>query len=225
MAVIEAARDVIGTLKARAAALWKCDPDMVDWQDGQAVPKPGQNLDVQPLSLAEIAAMRRQDRRADLSAGRRSRPAVRPRASVSASRRATSIRKRAGRTCCASRASRTRARRSIRPTWRGSSRAVPCRASAGRSTRSTSTTSEGRQQNPGFLDYRIPVASDVPMIDTVIVEVPNPRHPYGVRGVGETPIVGPLAAVGNAVNAATGLELHDLPLAPHKVLAALQARG
>jgi xanthine dehydrogenase molybdopterin-binding subunit B len=47
---------------------------------------------------------------------------------------------------------------------------------------------EGRLQNAGFLDYRVPVASDLPMIDTVIVEVPNPRHPYGVRGVGETPI-------------------------------------
>ena len=48
-------------------------------------------------------------------------------------------------------------------------------------------------QNAGFLDYRMPVASDLPMIDTVIVEVPNPGHPYGVRGVGETPIIPPLA--------------------------------
>ena len=51
---------------------------------------------------------------------------------------------------------------------------------------------EGHMENPGFLDYRIPVCSDVPMIDTVIVEVPNPNHPYGVRGVGETPIVPPM---------------------------------
>ncbi|GIS90852.1 MAG: hypothetical protein CM1200mP20_08930 [Pseudomonadota bacterium] len=50
---------------------------------------------------------------------------------------------------------------------------------------------KGKIENPGFLDYRIPVCSDVPMIDTVIVEVPNPEHPYGVRGVGETPIVPP----------------------------------
>ncbi len=54
---------------------------------------------------------------------------------------------------------------------------------------------DGKMQNAGFLDYRIPVASDLPMIDTVIVEVPNPRHPYGVRGVGETPIVPPMAAI------------------------------
>ena len=58
---------------------------------------------------------------------------------------------------------------------------------------------DGRLENPGFLDYRMPVASDLPMIDTVIVEVPNPRHPYGVRGVGEVPIVPPMAAIANAI--------------------------
>ena len=56
-------------------------------------------------------------------------------------------------------------------------------------------------ENASFLDYRMPVASDLPMIDTVLVEVPNPGHPYGVRGVGEVPIVPPLAAVANAVHA------------------------
>ena len=80
---------------------------------------------------------------------------------------------------------------------------------------------DGRLQNPGFLDYRIPVASDLPMIDTVIVEVPNPGHPYGVRGVGETPIVPPMAAIANAVAAATGLRMGSLPMSPPKVLAAL----
>ena len=67
---------------------------------------------------------------------------------------------------------------------------------------------DGRLQNAGFLDYRMPVASDLPMIDTVIVEVPNPGHPYGVRGVGEMPIVPPLAAIANAISAAAGVR-HD----------------
>jgi CO/xanthine dehydrogenase Mo-binding subunit len=84
--------------------------------------------------------------------------------------------------------------------------------------------SDGRLQNPGFLDYRIPVASDLPMIDTVIVEVPNPGHPYGVRGVGETSIVPPLAAVANAVSHATSIRLTDLPISPPKVLAAIEAQ-
>ncbi|MEZ5236749.1 MAG: hypothetical protein R2749_29250 [Acidimicrobiales bacterium] len=65
---------------------------------------------------------------------------------------------------------------------------------------------------------RIPVASDLPMIDAVIVEVPNPGHPYGVRGVGEVGIVPPLAAVANAVAAATGQRFTDLPLSPPRVL-------
>jgi CO/xanthine dehydrogenase Mo-binding subunit len=80
---------------------------------------------------------------------------------------------------------------------------------------------DGRLENPGFLDYRIPVASDVPMIDTVIVETPNPGHPYGVRGVGETPIVPPLATVANAIAAATGTRLNHVPMSPPRVLRAV----
>ncbi len=62
---------------------------------------------------------------------------------------------------------------------------------------------DGRLQNAGFLDYRMPVASDVPMIETVIVEVPNPRHPYGLRGVGEVPVVPTMAAIANAIGNAS----------------------
>ncbi len=79
----------------------------------------------------------------------------------------------------------------------------------------------GVMENAGFLDYRIPVASDLPMIDTQIIEVPNPSHPYGVRGVGETPIVAPLATAANAVRDATGIRMNDLPLSPPNILAAL----
>ena len=57
---------------------------------------------------------------------------------------------------------------------------------------------DGRMLNASFLDYRMPTALDLPMIETVLVEVPNPGHPYGVRGVGEVPIVPPLAAVQTA---------------------------
>jgi CO/xanthine dehydrogenase Mo-binding subunit len=80
----------------------------------------------------------------------------------------------------------------------------------------------GELQNAGFLDYRMPVALDVPMIDTVIVEVPNPRHPHGVRGVGEVPIVPPLPAIANAIHAATGLRLRHVPMSPPRVLEALE---
>jgi len=80
---------------------------------------------------------------------------------------------------------------------------------------------DGRLQNPGFLDYRIPVASDLPMIEPVIIEVPNPGHPYGVRGCGETAIVPPLAAVSNGVARAIGVRMFELPMSPPKILKAL----
>ena len=80
---------------------------------------------------------------------------------------------------------------------------------------------DGVLENPGFLDYRVPVASDLPMIDTEIVEVPNPVHPYGVRGVGETPITAPLPTVANAVSRSAGVRIADLPLSPPNILAAL----
>jgi CO/xanthine dehydrogenase Mo-binding subunit len=67
----------------------------------------------------------------------------------------------------------------------------------------------------------MPTALDLPMIDTVLVEVPNPGHPYGVRGVGEVPIVPPLAAVQTAVNNALGLHFDKLPITPAVVLEAL----
>jgi CO/xanthine dehydrogenase Mo-binding subunit len=84
---------------------------------------------------------------------------------------------------------------------------------------------KGLMENAGFLDYRVPVASDVPMIEAVMVEVPNPRHPFGARGVGEVPIVPPMAAIANAIRSATGLRMPDLPMSPPKVRAALDAQG
>ena len=84
---------------------------------------------------------------------------------------------------------------------------------------------DGRLQNPGYLDYRIPVCSDLPMIDTQILEIPNPNHPYGVRGVGETSIVPPLAAIGNAVSNATGVRMTHVPMSPPRILAALDQQA
>ena len=81
---------------------------------------------------------------------------------------------------------------------------------------------KGQMENTGFLDYRIPVCSDLPMIETVIVEEPNPRHPYGVRGIGETPIIPPMAAIANAVSRATDVRFSELPMSPPKVLARLE---
>ena len=85
--------------------------------------------------------------------------------------------------------------------------------------------SQGRVDNAGFLDYRMPVASDMPMIDTVMIEKPNPAHPFGVKGVGEAPIIPPLAAVANAVSHAIGVRMRSLPMSPDKVYAAIAAKA
>ena len=84
---------------------------------------------------------------------------------------------------------------------------------------------DGSMSNTSFLDYRMPTSLDLPMIDTVIVEVANPNHPYGVRGVGEVSIVPPLAAVANAVYAATGVRMTDLPMNPAAIRKAIGANG
>ena len=80
---------------------------------------------------------------------------------------------------------------------------------------------QGRMQNSSFLDYRMPTSLDLPMISTVIVEAANPGHPYGVRGVGEVPIIPPMAAIANAISRALNIRLEHLPMTPALVLEAL----
>ena len=80
---------------------------------------------------------------------------------------------------------------------------------------------DGQMTNSSFLDYRMPTSLDLPMISTVIVEVANPGHPYGVRGVGEIPIVPPMAAIANAIHDAIGVRMNVLPMSPGAVLEAI----
>ena len=97
------------------------------------------------------------------------------------------------------------------------------RVLVGHLMKNISSNSDGILENPGWLDYRMPVASDLPMIDTVVVEVPNPNHPFGIRGVGEPPICAPMPAVTTAVNNAIGGKLNQLPLSPPRILAEIQS--
>ena len=77
---------------------------------------------------------------------------------------------------------------------------------------------DGSQANTSYLDYRMPTALDLPNIETIIVEVPNPGHPFGVRGVGEVPICPPVGAIGNALHDALGKRFYDAPMKPGKIL-------
>ena len=83
---------------------------------------------------------------------------------------------------------------------------------------------DGRMANSTFLDYRVPLALDLPMIDTVIVEKPSPSHPFGVRGVGEVNIVPPPAALANAAYRAAGIRMNVLPMSPPNVMKTIWAQ-
>jgi len=84
---------------------------------------------------------------------------------------------------------------------------------------------KGAMLNASYLDYRVPTMLDLPMIDTILVEHANPNHPFGVRGVAEISVVPPLGAIANAIYAAVGVRMRDLPMAPHKIVKALQEKN
>lgn len=84
---------------------------------------------------------------------------------------------------------------------------------------------DGSVQNASFLDYRMPTMLDTPNIETLIVEVPNTMHPFGVRGIGESGIVPPQPAIANAMRAALGIRFPELPIKPGRILEALDAQG
>jgi xanthine dehydrogenase molybdenum-binding subunit len=81
---------------------------------------------------------------------------------------------------------------------------------------------QGVLQNPNLLDYRIPTSLDVPSIQTNVLEFPSPDHPYGIRAVGQVPIVPPAAAIANAIYHATGVRLRELPMTPERLYWALR---
>jgi xanthine dehydrogenase molybdenum-binding subunit len=83
---------------------------------------------------------------------------------------------------------------------------------------------KGILRNTGLLDYRMPTCLDLPQIEAILVEVPNPAHPLGIRGAGEIAIVPALAAVANAICAATGVRMMELPMSPPRLLKAMLAK-
>jgi CO/xanthine dehydrogenase Mo-binding subunit len=83
---------------------------------------------------------------------------------------------------------------------------------------------KGVLRNSGLLDYRMPTCLDMPPVETLVVEVPNPDHPLGTRGVGEIAIVPPMAAVANAIYHAVGVRMTELPMSPPRVLKAMLAK-
>jgi CO/xanthine dehydrogenase Mo-binding subunit len=222
MAVIEAARDVVHQLRERAAKVWEIPLEAVVWEDGCAHPAGADRGDLKPLSLAEIAK----------TAGKTGGPIV-GNAAINAQGAGPSLAthlvdvevdRETGKVTIVRYTAIQDAGKAVHPSYvEGQMQGGAVQGIGWALNEEYIYDAQGRLENAGFLDYRIPVCSDVPMIDTVIVEVPNPRHPYGVRGVGETPIVPPMAAIANAVANATGIRFTELPMSPPRVLAAIDA--
>jgi CO/xanthine dehydrogenase Mo-binding subunit len=222
MAVVEAARDCVRQLCERAAKVWEIEAKDVEWRDGAAHAKNGTARG--PMTLEAIAR----------SAARTGGP-ISGRASLNARGVGpgfathicdVEVDPETGRVEVLRYTTVQDVGRAIHPSYvEGQMQGGAAQGIGWALNEEYVYDAKGVLVNPGFLDYRMPVASDLPMIDAVLVEVPNPTHPYGVRGVGETPIVPPLAAVANAVAHATGKRIRELPLSPPRILAALEARG
>lgn len=224
MAIIEAAESVVKQCRERVAKMWEVDVDSVIWEDGHARPAPGSTADNQkPLSLAQIAA----------KASRTGGPLVGS-AAINAGGAGPAfgvhicdveVDPETGGVTVLRYVAAQDAGKAIHPSYvEGQIQGGVAQGIGWALNEEYIYGADGRMQNSGFLDYRIPVASDLPMIDTLILEVPNPGHPFGVRGVGEVPIVPPLGAIANAIARATGARLFDLPMSPPKILAAIDAK-
>jgi CO/xanthine dehydrogenase Mo-binding subunit len=224
MACILAARDAIKKLCARAAQTWGIPEDAVVWEKGHARPAGANAGNFQPLSLKEIAAT--SGATGGPIAGHHEYSADGAGVSFATHICDAEVDPETGATKIVRYTVLQDAGKAVHPSYvEGQFQGGAVQGIGWALNEEYIYGKDGRLQNAGFLDYRIPVCSDLPMIDTVILEIPNPGHPYGVRGVGETSIVPPLAAIANAVSAAAGVRLTSLPMSPPKVLAAIGAKG
>ena len=222
MATVNASREVMRVLCERAAKIWGVSAEEVVWEDGQAKPASSNVGDFDPISLGELAKMA--GRTGGAIAGHSEINAQGQGPTLGTHLVDVEVDPETGAVIILRYTVIQDAGRAIHPAYvEGQYQGGAAQGIGWALNEEYVYGEDGILQNPGFLDYRIPVASDLPMIDTVIVEEPNPNHPYGVRGAGETPIVPPMAAVINAVENATGLRLNQLPMSPPRLLAAIQA--
>jgi CO/xanthine dehydrogenase Mo-binding subunit len=224
MAVVDATKKIIQELCARAAKMWDVDPDGVVWEDGCAKPASSNVGDFKPLSLREIVAKRAQTGGPIVAAAAVNPSAVAP--GFATQFCDVEVDPETGRVKILRFVAAQDVGRAIHPSYvEGQIQGGVTQGIGWALNEEYIYDSRGCMENPGFLDYRIPVASDLPMIEPVMVEVANPGHPYGAKGVAEVNICPPMAAIANAIERATGRRLTELPMSPPKVLAAIDARG
>jgi CO/xanthine dehydrogenase Mo-binding subunit len=220
MAAVQAAENVVEQLKKRAAMIWEISADAVEWKDGAAYPAGPNAGDFDPLPLEAIAAK-------SAKTGGPIGSEISINAQGAGPGFATHIcdvevDKETGHVKILRYTATQDVGRAIHPSYvEGQVQGGVAQGIGWALNEEYVYDSKGRLENPGFLDYRVPVASDLPMIEAVLIEVPNPRHPFGARGVGEVPIVPPMAAVANAIRDAIGIRMPSLPMSPPKLRAAI----
>ncbi len=223
LAVIGACEQVITDLRGRAAKIWGVDVDGVDWEDGCAKPASSNVGEFDPLSLKDIAA------KAAATGG-----PIGTSNAVAASGQApgfcsqfcdVEVDPETGQVTILRFIVAQDAGRAIHLGYvEGQMQGAVAQGVGWALNEEYIYDDAGHLENPGFLDYRMPVASDLPYIETIVVEVPNPNHPFGVKGVGEASICPTMACVANAVADAVGRRMQSLPISPPKLLAALDQR-
>ena len=220
-AAVEACNEAIKEMCRRAAEKWGIDPEAIDWFDGAAHPSGPNAGDFPPMTIKEIG--RRMGRTGGPISGHHATTYGGAGESFGTHVVDLEIDPETGRATILRYLVVQDAGRAIHPSYvEGQFQGGAAQGIGWALNEEYIYGDDGRLQNAGFLDYRVPVASDLPMIDTVIVEVPSDSHPFGVRGVGETGIAPPLPAIANAIADATGKRLRHLPISPPKVLKAIK---
>jgi CO/xanthine dehydrogenase Mo-binding subunit len=220
MAVVEATKKVINDLCTRAAKLWKVDPEGVVWENGYAKPASSNVGEFPPMSIKEIASKRGQTGGPIVAAAGVNPAAVAP--GYATHFCDVEVDPDTGKVTILRYVAAQDVGRAIHPSYvEGQIQGGVVQGIGWALNEEYIYDSKGRMENAGFLDYRIPVSSDLPMIEPVVVEVPNPGHPYGAKGVAEVNICPPMAAIANAIDRAIGRRLTELPMSPPKVLAAI----
>jgi xanthine dehydrogenase molybdenum-binding subunit len=221
LASMKAAEDAIRQLKERAAKMWEVSPEDVDWIDGKAVSK---NNGKAPLTIAEIASKAFRTGgpivgRADIMApgGGPNYSAVLVDVEIDPDTSKVQVLR-----CTIAQD----VGRAMHPSYvEGQMQGGVSQGLGWGLNEEYIYDRNGQLRNTGFLDYRMPTCLDLPMIETIMIENPNPAHPLGVRGVGEVPIIPPPAAVANAVSRALGIRVTDLPMSPPRLFDLRRKQG
>ncbi len=221
-AVIKAADACIEELRKRAALIWDVDVDGVIWEDGMAKPASTNVGDFEPLSLQELAAKAAQTGGPIGSAGQVNAGGVSP--GLATHVVDVEVDPETGKVTILRYTASQDVGRAIHPSYvEGQIQGGVVQGIGWALNEEYIYNDKGQLENAGFLDYRVPVASDVPMVEAVMVEKPNPNHKYGVKGVGEVNICPPMAAIANAIENATGVRMQSLPMSPPRLLAAIDS--